>query len=378
MEISDVRARIDALDNQIADLFAERMKTVGEMATYKAALGMPVFDSARERDILARVAERVGPDLEMASRRVFESLMEVSRAQQRRMLGVESPLTERIRAALESSRPFPTKASVACQGTEGSYAQQACDSLFPFARILYFQDFAGVVGAVEQGLCEYGVLPIENSWAGSVAQVYDLVTNRMFSIARATRRAVDHVLLAPKGVKLSDVRRVYSHQQALSQCSEFLRAHPAMEPVPFENTAAAAKRVSKEGAGDEAAIASGICASLYSLEPLAYDIANSPSNTTRFLCIQREMRITPDANRVSLILTLPHKPGALYAMMARFAALNINLTKLESRPIPGSDFQFRFHIDLEADVRDPRVLGLMGDLERSAERMQFLGAYREL
>ena len=378
MDVSEVRARIDGIDNQIADLFVERMNTVRELVTYKAALGMPVFDSAREREILARMAERVGPGLELDSKRLFETLMEVSRAQQRRMLGVDSPLAERIRSALARVAEFPTKAAVACQGAEGSYAQQACDAMFPFARIVYFQDFEGVFQAVEKGLCQYGVLPVENSWAGSVTQVYDLMTNRVFSIARAARRAIDHVLLAPRGAKLEEVRRVYSHPQALSQCSIFLKGHPAIEIVPEDNTAAAAKRVAQRGKPDEAAIASGVCASIYQLEPLAHDIANSQSNTTRFLCIQRELAITPDANRVSLILTLPHRPGALYAMMSRFAALGLNLTKLESRPIPGSDFQFRFHIDLEADVGDPKVISLMGDLERSAERVQFLGAYREI
>ncbi|GHU68593.1 chorismate mutase [Clostridia bacterium] len=378
MDLSQARSRIDAIDDSIADLLAERMNVVGDVAAYKAANNMPVVDPARERAVLLRAADRVGPELETAARRVFEALMDVSRAQQRVSLGVESPLTSAVRTAVESGVPFPTKGLVACQGTEGSYQQQACDALFPLASILYFEDFAGVFNAVEKGLCQFGVLPIENSWASSVTEVYDLLASRSCTIARAIRRPIDHVLLAPQGVQLSAVKRVYSHPQALAQCSRWIKDHPAIEAVPCANTAVAAKRVKDCKTGDEAAIASGVCAQLYNLEKLAFDIANGSGNSTRFLCLSRELWITPDANRVSIILTLPHKPGSLYAMMSRFASLGLNLTKLESRLIPGSDFQFRFHIDIEADVGDSRVPTLLGDLERSAERMQFLGWYREL
>ncbi|GHU70010.1 bifunctional chorismate mutase/prephenate dehydratase [Clostridia bacterium] len=378
MNLEDSRARIDTIDDAIADLLAERMRAVRDVAAYKAQSGTPVTDPARERAVLSRAAERVGPELEMAAKRVFETLMDVSRAQQRETLGVESLLTTKVRAAMASGATLPTRVVVACQGTEGSYQQQACDALFPFASILYFEDFASVFQAVEKGLCQFGVLPIENSWAGSVTEVYDLLASRSCMIARAIRRPIDHVLLAPSGVKLQDIKRVYSHPQALAQCANWIKNHSGIEPIPLVNTAVAAKRVQNSTAGDEAAIASGVCAQLYGLEPIAYDIANSASNSTRFLCLSRDLLVTPDANRISMILQLPHKPGSLYALMSRFASMGLNLTKLESRLIPGSDFQFRFHLDLEADARDPRVPNLLGDLERSAERMQLLGFYREL
>ncbi|MDR2658343.1 MAG: chorismate mutase [Oscillospiraceae bacterium] len=378
MDLSQARSRIDAIDDSIADLLVERMNVVSDVAAYKAANDMPVVDPARERAVLIRAADRVGPELETAARRVFEALMDVSRARQRESLGVESPLSASVRAAVYAGADFPARATVACQGTEGSYQQQACDALFPLASILYFEDFASVFNAVEKGLCQFGVLPIENSWAGSVTEVYDLLASRSCTVARTIRRPIDHVLLAPRGVQLADVRRVYSHPQALAQCSQWIKAHPAIESIPLANTAVAAKRVKGCKSGDEAAIASGACAQLYDLEKIAFDIANSASNSTRFICLSRELVITPDANRISMILTLPHKPGSLYSMMSRFASIGLNLTKLESRLIPGGDFQFRFHIDIEADAPDPRVPALLGDLERGAERMRFLGWYREL
>ncbi|MDR1598346.1 MAG: chorismate mutase [Oscillospiraceae bacterium] len=378
MDLSQARSRVDAIDDAIADLLAERMAVVEDVAAHKAANNMPIVDPAREREVLRRAAGRVGPGLETAARRVFETLMDVSRAQQRQALGIDSPLAARAREAVAAAAEFPASAVVACQGVEGSYQQQACDALFPLASILYFEDFASVFQAVEKGLCQFGVLPIENSLAGSVTEVYDLLASRACAIARAIRRPIDHVLLAPRGVELGNIRKVYSHPQALAQCARWIKARPSIEAVPCANTAVAARRARDSAAGDEAAIASGACAQLYGLEKLAFDIADSAGNTTRFLCLARDLMVTPDANRASLILTLPHKPGSLYAMMSRFASMGINLTKLESRLIPGSDFQFRFHIDIEADARDSRVPRLLGELERGAERTRFLGWYREL
>jgi len=232
---------------------------------------------------------------------------------------------------------------------------------------------------VEQGLCPYGILPIENSAAGSVAAVYDLMVRHRFHIVRALRLKVDHVLLAARGVKLEDVREITSHPHALAQCGTFLKAHPKVKATPGSNTAVAAKELAVSGRRDLAVIASRTCAELYGLDVIAEGIADAAFNYTRFICISKNLEIYPDAGKFSIMLSLPHRPGALNGLISKFAAIDVNLTKLESRPIPGMDFEFRFTFDFEAPPTDTAVLALLSELSRDPgiEHFTFLGAYAE-
>ena len=274
---------------------------------------------------------------------------------------------------------FPSKANVACPGAEGGYSQQAAVAFVKFPSLFYFRDFESVFTAVEEGMCEYGVLPIENSTAGSVTQVYDLMAKHDFKIAKALKLRIRHVLLAPKGVKLADVKEIASHPQAIAQCAEFLKAHQGVRSVPASNTAAAAAELAKSGRKDAAVIASRECAELYGLDILADDISDTTSNFTRFICISRKTEIYPDANKFSLMMSLSHRPGSLADILIRFGAVGVNLTKLESRPVPGSDFEFRFIFDFEASPHDVRVVKLLSSLasDPEVEHFTFLGAYAE-
>ena len=244
---------------------------------------------------------------------------------------------------------------------------------------MYFNSFEKVFEAVEKGLCAYGVLPVENSAAGSVTAVYDLMQKHSFHIVRAVRLRVDHVLLAPPGVKLSDVREVASHPHALAQCTAFFKSHPEIKAVPAANTAVAAKEVASSGRRDVAVIASRSCAELYGLRIVAEKIQDTVSNYTRFICISKGLEIYPDANKISIMLSLPHRPGSLAEIISKFAAIDVNLTKLESRPVPGVDFEFRFIFDFEASPSDGSVLSLLSELslDPEIEHFAFLGAYGE-
>ncbi len=377
--LSSVREEIDAIDRQLVDLFVRRMERVSEVAAAKRARGAVVTDPARERAILTRVSEQAGPEYETAMRQVFETLFAVSKAKQRLLLNGESPLATEIRAAAAAGKSFPERALVACAGTEGSYAQQAASRLFAVPSIAFFSEFENVFDAVERGLCPYGVLPIENSAAGSVAAVYDLMLKHRFRIVRALRLKVDHVLLAPPGVKLADIREVASHPHALAQCKEFFKAHPEMTRAAGLNTAVVAKELAASGRTDRAVIASRACAELYGLNILAEDIQDAAWNYTRFICIAKNLDIHPDANKISIMLSLPHRPGSLGAIVSKFASIGINMTKLESRPIPGKEFEFRFTFDFEASPTDERVLALLSELAQDPEidHFDFLGAYAE-
>lgn len=271
------------------------------------------------------------------------------------------------------------KTFVACCGAPGAYAEEAARRMVDGAEVLYFKDFDSVARAVEGGLVPYGTLPIENSLAGSVLPVYDLLRRDGFRIAKAVRVKIEHVLLAAEGVLLADVREVASHPLALAQCGRFLAAHPGVETVSVASTASAAQRLASSRRRDAAAIASRRCAELYGLAILADDVQDAAYNVTRFICITKALKEDPDGNRISLMLTLAHRPGALFGLLLRFAEIGVNLTKIESRPIPGSDFEVRFILDFEASVLSPPVRKLLADLERAPEvsRFQLLGAYRE-
>ena len=380
MELTEIRREIDEIDDEMAKLFVRRMKAADAVAAAKRGTGKPVFDPARERDILARIATEVGPDLADEARLLFATLMSISRGRQRALLDDDDAFVRSLKAAiLATPLRFPSNARVACPGAEGGYSQQAATALFQSPAILYFRDFEAVFAAVEQGMCDYGVLPIENSAVGSVTRVYDLMDRHAFRIVRARRLRIRHVLLAPKGASLSDIRAVSSHPHALAQCSEFLRVHPEIVASPASNTAVAAAELAKSGRRDAAVIASRDCAELYGLAVLADDVADTASNFTRFICISRRCEIYPDAGKFSLMMSLPHRPGALSDVLAGFAAAGVNLTKLESRPVPGSDFEFRFVFDFEASPSDPAVVKLLAGFSRNPEieRFAFLGAYAE-
>ena len=378
--LENIRSEIDGIDNALLDLFVKRMEASTEVACVKREAGIPVYDPKRERDILFRIAKEVGPELENEARLLFTTLFSISRGRQRAELARKSDFTLSLERVLsESPAVFPSSASVACPGAEGSYSQQAVSSIVKFPTIFYFKSFEDVFNAVEQGMCDYGVLPIENSAVGSVAAVYDLMDRHRFKIVRAHRHRINHVLLAKPGVKFEDIKEIHSHPHALSQCSEFLRAHPEIRSVPSTNTAAAAAQLAASRRDDVAVVASRECAELYDLDIIREKIADVESNYTRFICISKKDEIYTDADKFSVMMSLPHRAGALSDVLVKFSSVGVNLTKLESRPVPGSDFEFRFIFDFEATPHDPRVAkllsGFAGDPE--IEHFTFLGAYSE-
>ena len=378
MELSDYRVQMDEIDRQLVDLFAKRMQTAAEIAAWKKAHDVPVLDAARERKKLAAVSAMAPEALREQVVTLYDLLFELSRCYQSAFLGTKSPLPNRIRCAMEETPElFPQQADVACQGVEGAYSQQACDKLFRTPNIFYCSTFEAVFSAIESGLCRYGVIPLENSTAGSVNAVYDLMQQHNFSIVRSARLKVDHCLLARKGAKLSDIREIRTHEQAVGQCSEFLHKL-GVKVVRCENTAIAAKEVAESGRTDIAALASCSCAALYGLDVLQESVQDQGNNYTRFICISRDLEIYPGADRTSLMMVLRHRPGSLAQVLSRFYARGINLNKLESRPIPQRDFEFMFYFDLDVPVYSPQFMQLMGELDDLSESCFYLGSYSEV
>ena len=379
MELSDLRTEIDAIDDELVKLFVQRMDVAAKIADYKKSHDLPILVPAREREKLTAVAQMAGPEMANYTRVLYSMLFELSRSYQSKCNLQTSELHKQIVEAIDNTpKLFPQSPMVACQGVEGAYSQIACEKMFKNPMIMYFKNFDGIFNAIEQGLCQYGILPIENSTAGSVKKVYDLMIKHNFSIVRTFRLKIDHNLLCNPGAALSDIKEVYSHEQAINQCADFLKKLPGVKVIPVENTAVAAQMVAQSERKDIAAISSRACAELYSLYTLAASIQDEGNNRTRFICISKGLEIYPGADKTSIMMVLPHKPGALYRVLARLYTIGINVTKLESRPIPDREFEFMFYFDLETSIYSEEFVQLMCELDELCEEFKYLGSYSEV
>ena len=378
MGLQELRGRINEIDREMVKLYLQRLETAEEIGAWKRENGVPVHDPARERQLLDEVAELAGEENANGVRALFSFLIAQSRTLQLLDEGKRSTVGAEVRSALENTPAlFPEKAEVACQGVEGAYSQQACEKIFRHPAITYVKTFEDVFGAIESGRCRYGILPIENSLAGSVNSVYDQMAGRRFHIVRSARIKIDHTWLALPETEMEEIREVCSHEQAIQQCSGYLSRHPEWHVNVCANTAAAASMVARSGRRDLAAISSPACMELYGLKRMESGIQNNSNNHTRFICISRDAEVYPGADRTSLLLALPHRPGELYRILSLFNAQGINLTKLESRPMPGRDFEFMFCFDIDASVYSPAFTRLLEALEVSAEHFTWLGSYSE-
>jgi len=379
MDIKEYRQQIDQIDTQLINLFAERMEVAAGIAEYKRNNGLPVLDPKREEEKILDVISKTPDGFKDYTPILFNMLFELSRSYQTRLNGSDATLVRNIQdAVLNTPKMIPDNVTVACQGIEGANSQAACNKLFRYPKTKFYPTFKSVFTAVESGECQYGIVPLENSNAGSVTATYDLMMKHNFYIASSIRLKINHNLLVKPGTKLSDIKEIYSHQQAIAQCSEFLSTLPDVRVIPAENTAVAAKTVAESERGDIAALASEICLKYYGLACLKANVQNVDNNYTRFICITKNLEIFPGANRTSLMAALKHEPGALYNLLCKFYSHGINLIKLESRPLPNRDFEFMFYFDLDTSIYSSNLLDLLGELPTACETFQYLGSYSEV
>lgn len=368
MTLEEIRKEIDGIDGELLRLFLRRMDCAKHVAAVKKEKGLPILNEEREREILDGIGAQAG-EYGPQARILFSDLMAMSRASQHRLLESGGALRREIRsAASETESPH----SVACLGQKGSFSHEAFLKLYPEAKPLFYDDFASIFAAVESGEADLGLVPVENSSAGSVGDVYDLILRYRFSIVRALSLPIRHCL-ASSEADLSAVKKVYSHPQPIRQCSEYIAAHH-LSAEPFSSTAQAAVEAQKPGI---AAICSEHAAREYGLNILARDIQNSSGNCTRFIVISRRLSIPEEARKISLCFSLPHRTGTLYAVLSRFAAAGLNLTKIESRPIPGRRFEYDFYLDFTGSVHNGDTLDLLCALYDELPRFTFLGNYVE-
>lgn len=375
-DLIKLRNEIDAIDKEILHLFQKRMGLVKGIAEYKAQNNLPVLQGGREEEILSRVIKLSPSDMAGGTRLLFTNLMDISKCYQQEQMTEEKPIPV---------TPFVKHPKVALQGIPGSYSHAACEKLFGsnIKETLFFERFEDVFDTIRDKTVDYAVIPIENSTAGEVRQTYELMAKYRFFIVKSIRIRVRHVLAGiSKDIPLSQLKTVYSHDQALMQSSDFLLQHPNITPIPYKNTAISAQKVSLDNDPTQAAICSPECAKLYGLEILSDSVANTQDNYTRFIVIAPELQVEEQADIVTLALSLPHTPGALYRLLTRFSFAGLNLLKIENRPLPvylrsGKESAL-FYLDFAGNIKNPSVLKLLQNLENEFHHYRFLGNYTVL
>lgn len=374
-DLGELRNRIDEIDEQIVALYEERMEVCKGVAEYKLANGKKVFDRAREDEKLQKVSGLAHNEFNSHGiQELFEQIMSMSRKLQYQML-VDAGSMGRL-PFIGVERLDTAHARVVFQGAEGSYSQAATQRFFgEDVNSYHVETFRDAMAAIEEGSADYAVLPIENSTAGIVSEIYDLLVEFENYIVGEQIIPIEHCLMALPGTQLSDIRTVYSHPQSLMQSARYLQEHPNWKQVSLKNNAFAAKKVSDEDDKTQAALASAYAAKVYGLEVLEQGVNDSKNNSTRFIIVTNQKVFRTDADKISICLEVPHKSGSLYHILSHFIYNNLNMTKIESRPIEERSWEYRFFIDFEGNLSQSAVKNALRGLREEARSMKILGNY---
>lgn len=377
MNIEEIRKNIDAVDQQLVALYEQRMALAGEIAQEKLHHNLPIEDAQREEQLLRnRCALLKDATLAPGLRSMFSELMRVSKRHQHNQIrSGQAQYINNFLAGLVRCESLDA-GKVGYSGIPGSYAEQAANEFFKGAELIGLNGFEEVFKALSRGDMDYGVLPIENSSTGGIIEVYDLLRKYGTYIVGEHKIHVEHCLLAKKGTQLNDIKKVYSHQEGLMQCREFLGGHPTWEREAMVNTAVSAKAVSQMPQGDVAAIASQRAAQLYDMDILASHINFNSKNYTRFIVVSSKQLLLRDANKISMYISLPHVSGSLASLLGVFSDFGINMVKVESRPIYNKTWEYYFYIDIEGDIEKANTMDALRRVEEHAEYMELLGAYK--
>lgn len=375
MDLSQIRTRLDEIDKEIITLFQKRMALCEEVAHFKIETGKPVFDKERENQKIAAARNMVSTDFDkQAVEEIFTQLMTISRRYQYQLLEQNGKPVETGFTPI-SQLPV-SNIKVVYQGVEGAYSHAATLQYFgEDVNAYHVKTWEDAMEAVENGEADYAVIPIENSSAGAVSDNYDQLIKHNNVIVAEIKLAVNHALLGLPGAAESDIRSVYSHPQALMQCSEFLNSHRQWRQISVENTAVAAKKLIEDGDITQAAVASEVAGRLYGLSILRPSINHNKDNTTRFIILAKEHIYRQDAGKLSICFELPHKSGSLYNMLGNFIYNGVNMVMIESRPIQGRNWEYRFFVDIEGNLSDDSVKNALKSISEEASNMWILGNY---
>ncbi len=372
-DLSKIREEIDRVDKQLLELFEYRMGLSLKVADYKKGKDMPVYDPAREEEKLTVLKEMVkNREHTEAISDLFKQIMLLSRRVQYSVLKSFGDLG----FSPVDNFVADGETKIAYYGETGSYTEQAMLEYFSNRGFgIAMETFEEVMNALKEGQVEYGVLPIENSSTGTLSDIFDLLAEYDNYIIGEHVITIDHSLWGLNDANISDIKRVYSHRQGLLQCSNFLKQHPGWELIEGGSTASSARRVLQDKDVSQAAIASKRAGEAYGLKLLKASIHNEEHNRTRFIIISNKRCHLNLAKRISICFMLPHKSGALYHILSHFIHNNINMTRIESRPIKGKAFSYRFFVDFEGSIEDAQVKNALNSIEEEALELKILGSY---
>ncbi len=370
-----LRDEIDLIDHEITTLFLKRMAISEEVAEYKIANNKAVFDRQREVSKLEVLSGRAKESLlKNGIRELFEQIMSTSRKRQYQLLAGRG-ITEKTDFE-ETENLVAADARIVFQGTEGAYSQLALKEYFGADKEgRHVDTWRDAMEAIQNNEADYAVLPIENSSAGIVSENYDLLMEYDNCIVGEQIIKIDHALLALPGTKINEIRDIYSHPQALMQCARYLEAHREWETHSYKNTAMAARKVKEDKRKEQAAIASGMTADIYGLTVLEESVQDNKNNFTRFLIVAGKKLFNRKANKISICFEIPHESGSLYHTLSHFIYNGINLNKIESRPIPGKAWEYRFFVDFDGNLNDASVKNALKGLKEETVRLKILGNY---
>lgn len=369
MDLQELRNNIDVTDEKILSLFMERMELCKGVADYKKQHNMPVFQGGREKQVIDRIKSLTGDHaLENGTAALFTTIMDISKLlQNRKLLPDTSEYTF-------TAPDFRNAQKIGCQGTSGANSETAARMIFGDKEPIFYNSFEDVFRAVQSGEIEYGVIPLKNSTAGMIDSAYDLMAKYSVYIVKQVCVEINHCLAVKKGTSLNEITCIYSHPQALAQCSAFI-AQNGIKTSPYSNTATAAEMVS--GSDEKiAAICSVDCAERLGLDILATDIADCSVNRTQFVCIARDLQVSHAADTISIMIQIPHTEGSLYRLLTKFYVNGMNIIRIENRPVRDGSFDVMFYLDFSGKLKDPAVRALMNDLSENMEYFRCLGTFR--
>lgn len=374
-DLAKLRGEIDGIDKEIAALYEKRMEISGRVAEYKIETGKKVFDRQREQEKLSVLRSLVHSDFnKIGITELFQLIMSISRKRQYQLLTERGALGKLPFIGVDELDT--KKARVVFQGAEGAYSQAAMIRYFgEQINSFHVDTFRDAMVAIDEGSADFAVLPIENSTAGVVSEIYDLLVEFENYIVGEQVIKIEHCLMALPEAELSDIRTVYSHPQSLMQSARFLLNYPSWQQISMKNNAFAAKKVKEDGDNTQAAIASEYAAKLYGLKVLKKGINQSGSNSTRFIIVTNQKIFRKDAKKVSICFELPHESGSLYHMLSHIIYNDLNMNKIESRPIEERNWEYRFFIDFEGNLGDSAVKNALRGLRDEARNMRILGNY---
>lgn len=373
--LEELRLQLDEVDDEIVRLYEKRMGICEQVGEYKVKSGRKVLDRQRENNKLADVASKVSTDFNKKGiKELYQQLMSMSRKLQYQQLVSAGalgrlPFIEMPCIDMENVR-------IVFQGTEGAYSQAAMRNYFgKDCNNFHVRTFRDAMEAIEEGAADYAVLPIENSTAGAVNEVYDLLVEFENYIVGETILPITHTLCGLPGTKITEVERVYSKAEALMQTTRFLDGYPEWQQISVANTAIAAKKILEDGDRKQAAVCSAYAAEVYGLEVLAEDINDEGGNCTRFILVTNQKVFSKKANKISICFEVPHESGSLYHLLSHFIYNDLNMTKIESRPVEGRNWEYRFFIDFEGNLAEPAVKNAIRGLREESRNLRILGNY---